>query len=63
MNGQKVIKEETPQYIKGNYISKEKIKNKIKIRKEELKESKNSIEASMILREIYVLEALLESEE
>lgn len=29
LKGQKVIKEETPQYIKENYISKEKIKDKI----------------------------------
>lgn len=29
MNGQKVIKGETPQYIKENYISKQKIKDKI----------------------------------
>ena len=62
LEGQKVIKEETPQYIKENYISKEKIENKLKIRKEELGESKDSIEASLILREIYVLEELLESE-
>ena len=33
LEGQKVIKEETPQYIKENYISKEKVKDKI----EELK--------------------------
>ena len=63
LEGQKVIKEETPQYIKENYILKEKIENKLKIRKEELGESKDSIEASLILREIYVLEELLESEE
>lgn len=62
LEGQKVIKEETPQYIEENYISKEKIENKLKIRKEELGESKDSIEASLILREIYVLEELLESE-
>lgn len=30
LEGQKVIKEETPQYIKENYISKEKVKNMIK---------------------------------
>lgn len=29
LEGQKVIKEETPQYIKENYISKEKVKDKI----------------------------------
>lgn len=38
LEGQKVIKEETPQYIKENYISKEKVKDKIetleKIQKE-----------------------------
>lgn len=30
LEGQKVIKEETPQYIKENYISKEKIEDKIR---------------------------------
>ena len=30
LEGQKVIKEETPQYIKENYISKEKVKDKLK---------------------------------
>lgn len=30
LEGQKVIKEETPQYIKENYILKEKVKNMIK---------------------------------
>ena len=29
LNGQKVIKEETPQYIKENYISVEKIKTEL----------------------------------
>ena len=29
LNGQKVIKEETPQYIKENYIPVEKVKDKI----------------------------------
>ncbi len=29
LEGQKVIKEETPQYIKENYISKQKVKDKI----------------------------------
>ncbi len=35
LEGQKVIKEETPQYIKENYILKEKVKDKI----EELKQA------------------------
>lgn len=30
LEGQKIIKEETPQYIKENYILKEKVKNMIK---------------------------------
>ncbi len=30
LNGQKVIKEETPQYIKENYIPVQKVKDKIK---------------------------------
>ena len=38
----------------------DKIKRKIKIRKEEKAECKDSIEANLILREIYVLEELLE---
>lgn len=46
----------------ANCISKEKIKDKLKIREEELKESKDSIEANLILREIYILKELLESE-
>ncbi len=37
LEGQKVIKEETPQYIKENYISKQKVKDKI----EELKKEGN----------------------
>ena len=35
LEGQKVIKEETPQYIKENYIAKEKIKKELKELKEE----------------------------
>lgn len=30
LNGQKVIREETPQYIKENYVSKQKIRDKMK---------------------------------
>ena len=40
LEGQKVIKEETPQYIKENYISKQKVKDKI----EELKRNPLKIE-------------------
>ena len=50
-----------PQLLK-KYVSKDKIKEKIRIRKEEKSECKDSIEADKILREIYVLEELLEEE-
>ena len=55
LEGQKVIKEETPQYIKENYISKEKVKDKIeKLIKEGRHYNANKIE---------VLQELLGSEE
>lgn len=45
LEGQKVIKEETPQYIKENYISKQEVKDKIeKLNKKEQK-LQNSISA------------------
>lgn len=46
--------------IQRHYVSKDKIKEKIRIRKEEKSECKDSIEADKILREIYVLEELVE---
>lgn len=44
------------------FIHKSKVKEKIKIRKEEKAECKDSNQAKLILREIYVLEELLEGE-
>lgn len=52
----------TKEWVEKEFVSKSKIKNKLKIREEELKESKDSIEANLILREIYILKELLESE-
>ena len=48
--------------IKKDYISKDKIKAKIEIRKEEKENCKDSIEEKYLLREIYVLQSLLEKE-
>ena len=68
LEGQKVIKEETPQYIKENYIPVEKVKDKI----EELNNVSNAEELEDIMdrknytiTELvqYVLQELLESEE
>lgn len=54
-------------YIKGVYDERDKWKNKIKekirIRKEEKAECKNSNQAKLILREIYILQELLEEGE
>ena len=46
--------------VNNSYIPKSKVKEKIKIRKEEKAECKDSNQANLILREIYVLEELLE---
>lgn len=60
LKGQKVIKEETPQYIKENYISKEKIKDRIK----KLSIIKGDFATCIATSErIKVLSELLESEE
>lgn len=48
--------------IKRNYISKHKIREKLKIREEEKAECTDSNEARLILREIYLLRELLKSE-
>ena len=48
--------------VEENYISKDKIKAKIEIRKEEKENCKDSIEEKYLLREIYVLQSLLEKE-
>ena len=68
LEGQKIIKEETPQYIKENYISKEKVKNKLKkleIKKEKAKGRKdNIVERYTIENKINILQEILkESEE
>lgn len=44
MNGQKVIKEETPPYIKENYIPKQQVKDLILNKKEEMIKNNNEIE-------------------
>lgn len=53
-------------YIKGVYDErdkwKNKVKEKIKIRKEEKAECKDSNQAKLILREIYILQEFLEGE-
>lgn len=49
---------DTPEF-EENYISKDKIREKLKIRKEEKAECTDSIEAKYLLREIYILEELL----
>ena len=48
---------------KYKYISKDKIKAKIEIRKEEKENCKDSIEEKYLLREIYVLQSLLAKED
>lgn len=45
--------------IDNNYISKDKIRAKIEIRKEEKENCKDSIEEKYLLREIYILQSLL----
>lgn len=70
MNGQKVIKEETPQYIKENYIAKEKIKDKVRELERYIQENSDDegyfgdINPSMIYAQTTMLEEILkESEE
>ena len=48
--------------LTNDFVSKDKIKAKIEIRKEEKKNCKDSIEEKYLLREIYVLQSLLEKE-
>ena len=62
LNGQKVIKEETPQYIKENYISKQKIKDKLEELNKEIK-SFTEIDAIFKIKQQQILQELLESEE
>lgn len=67
LEGQKVIKEETPQYIKENYIPVEKVKDKIEELKQEKKKYGNCLiemyEDELVNRDIKILQELLESEE
>ena len=57
----------TTVYLNGFYDGEKKVKDKIKakieIRKEEKENCKDSIEEKYLLREIYVLQSLLEKEE
>lgn len=63
LNGQKVIKEETPQYIKENYIPVQKVKDKIEEYKNILKtcnKAKDIDRIKAINERILELEELLE---
>ena len=57
LEGQKVIKEETPQYIEENYIPKQTVKDKISERQFELQQEYKDFEDDAIL---IVLQELLE---
>lgn len=62
LEGQKVIKEETPQYIKENYISKEKVKNMIKEKEWALENydcDKSDYKQSQAIGAWYILQKLL----
>lgn len=68
LEGQKVIKEETPQYIKENYIPVEKVKDKIEklndvSSAEELEDTMDGKNYTITELVQYVLQELLESEE
>ena len=60
LEGQKVIKEETPQYIKENYIPIQKIKDRISERQFELQQEYKDFEDDVIL---IVLQELIEERE
>lgn len=60
LEGQKVIKEETPQYIKENFIPVEKVKDKISERQFELQQEYKDFEDDSIL---IVLQELIEERE
>lgn len=63
LNGQKVIKEETPQYIKENYIPVQKVKDKIEEYKNMLKtcnKAKDIDRIKAINERILELQELLE---
>lgn len=68
LEGQKVIKEETPQYIKENYISKEKVKEKIEEEKLPLtivggRKNKKTLEYGIKLGRRQALQELIEERE
>ena len=67
LEGQKVIKEETPQYIKENYISKEEVKDKIEELKQEKGKHGNCLiemyEDELVNRDIKILQELIEERE
>lgn len=66
LEGQKVIKEETPQYIKENYILKEKVKDKIEeIDKiyNDIPEDEGDFSKAILIKEKQVLQELIEERE
>lgn len=65
LEGQKVIKEETPQYIKENYIPVEKVKDNIEELKAQYKTAleENSTEAFILKCQITILQELIEEGE
>lgn len=61
LNGQKVIKEETPQYIKENYIPIQKVKDKIEELDERIKNpEKISYWASYTISECIGIRSILQ---
>lgn len=68
LEGQKVIKEETPQYIKENYIPIQKVKDKIEEEKLPLtivggRKNKKTLEYGIILGRRQALQELIEERE
>lgn len=62
MKGTKIIREETPEYIRVTYISKQKIKDKIKKLNNEIKNA-NEVVAIFKIKEQQALQSLLEESE
>ena len=64
LEGQKVIKEETPQYIKENYIYKQEVKDKIEeINKKILNATKYDEKISVYRYQKQILQELIEESE
>lgn len=64
IEGTKIIKEETTEYIKENYISKDRIKNKIKEKQDKINKLHSASDCVIIddlENEISILQELLES--